>query len=87
MFSGVPPITDMRRWPCRYQTFYLKPFMRRCGGHSRRQLLANAAIAALRRRLSRAGADTHQYRKSAPTMITSTTSTEIASDAHIHQAP
>jgi hypothetical protein len=48
MFSGVPPITDMRRWPCRYQTFYLKPFMRRCGGHSRRQLLANAAIAASR---------------------------------------
>jgi hypothetical protein len=24
MFSGVPPITDMRRWPCRYQTFYLQ---------------------------------------------------------------
>ena len=48
MISGLPPITDMRRWPCRYQTFYLKPFMRRCGGHSRRQLLANAAIAASR---------------------------------------
>jgi hypothetical protein len=38
----------MRRWPCRYQTFYLKPFMRRCGGHSRRLLFANAAIAASR---------------------------------------
>ena len=35
MFSGVPPITDMRRWLCRYQTFYLKPFMRSKFAHVR----------------------------------------------------
>jgi hypothetical protein len=42
----LPPITDMRRWPCRYQTFYHS-----CAGAAvmpAANSLANAAIAASR---------------------------------------